>query len=53
MVTVGELSDYKEVDKETGMVVSGDILENILEDKTFLKRWIRLAIQCKAVIICR
>ena len=53
MVNVGELSDDKEVDKETGMVVSGDILENILEDKTFQKRWMKMAIQCKAVIICR
>ena len=50
--TVEELDD-EEVSKDAGMVVSGDILDEILENKTNIKRWIRLARLCKAVIICR
>ena len=50
--TVEELDD-EEVSKDAGMVVSGDILDEILKNKTCIKRWIRLARLCKAVIICR
>jgi hypothetical protein len=49
----GDMTSDEVLSKETGLVVNGDSLDEILEKKTHLKKFMRLARQCKAVLISR
>ena len=51
--TLGDMTSEEVLSKETGLVVNGDSLDEILENKSHLKKFMRLTRQCKAVLIFR
>ena len=51
--TLGDMSSDEFLSKDTGLVINGDSLDEILEYKTHLKKFMRLTRQCKAVLISR
>ena len=51
--TLGDMTSDEVLSKEIGLIVNGDSLDEILENKTHVKNFMRLTRKCKAVLISR